>query len=81
MWKNVKFQKYKESQSWKEGAIIRKVIFYKAVYKGVTFYRRNQVRSGLGTNEWVSINEEFSFDLKTWVDDSIEIYREIKKKS
>ena len=70
----------KESKPWNDLGNIRKVVFKKGVFRGITIYTREQCQFHDNT-EWRVKLLEYSFDKVNWTDDWISIRREVKRRN
>lgn len=68
----------KESPVRNDFGILKKVVFKKGDYRGVTIYTREQCQFAENTG-WRTKLLEYSFDSMNWTDDWIVIRREIKR--
>ena len=69
----------RESPSWNNLGTIRKVVFKKGLYRGVTIYTREQCVYHDNT-KWTVMLCEYSFDCENYTENWIDIRREIKRR-
>lgn len=69
----------RESPQWYDLGTIRKVVFKKGVFRGVTIYTREQCVYHDNT-KWTVKLLEYSFNKIDWTEEWIDIRREIKKR-
>lgn len=76
--KFVATQFIKESPQWNHLGTIRKVVFKKGIFRGVTIFTREQCQYHDNT-KWTTKLLEYSFDSENWTPEWIDILREIKR--